>query len=453
MQFRGPTDKQAGVIWFAITSLAVALTLAIVGVVLWGFGIALRQLSPVLWPLAAAGVLAYLLDPVVDALVTRGAPRVRAIGCVFALALLVVVVVLGNIIPRAVAEGRDLVVKVPTYIERTQKQVETWINHPPAPLARWVPPSIRDRIAGYLGETNPPVAAVEAPDTASSAGTFPGSATNAIPASGTAAPGTGGRASSLLNRAIASGTSGSGGSWMTTLMRQIGDWIFGQVGRVASWFGVIAGLALIPVYTFYFLLEKRGIERQWTDYLPVANSRFKDELVFVISNINDCLIVFFRGQVLVAFCDGLLYGLGFLIIGLPYALLIGVMGTVLTMIPFLGAITTCGTALVIALVQYGDWVHPVLVLVVFGFVQLMEALVFQPKIIGDRVGLHPMTIIVALMVGTNLLGGVLGGILAIPLTAALRVLMFRYVWKRRPSAPGAADASTEEPPAAVPGPS
>ena len=240
---------------------------------------------------------------------------------------------------------------------------------------------------------------------------------------------------------------------MTTLMRQIGDWIFGQVGRVASWFGVIAGLALIPVYTFYFLLEKRGIERQWTDYLPVANSRFKDELVFVISNINDCLIVFFRGQVLVAFCDGLLYGLGFLIIGLPYALLIGVMGTVLTMIPFLGAITTCGTALVIALVQYGDWVHPVLVLVVFGFVQLMEALVFQPKIIGDRVGLHPMTIIVALMVGTNLLGGVLGGILAIPLTAALRVLMFRYVWKRRPSAPGAADASTEEPPAAVPGPS
>lgn len=219
---------------------------------------------------------------------------------------------------------------------------------------------------------------------------------------------------------------------MASLMRQVGDWIFGQVGRVASWFGVIAGLALIPVYTFYFLLEKRGIERQWTDYLPVANSRFKDELVFVISNINDCLIVFFRGQVLVAFCDGVLYGLGFLVIGLPYALLIGVMGTVLTMIPFLGAITTCGTALVIALVQYGDWAHPVMVLVVFGFVQLMEALVFQPKIIGNRVGLHPMTIIVALMVGTNLLGGVLGGILAIPLTAALRVLMFRYVWKRRP---------------------
>lgn len=439
MQFRGPTDKQAGVIWFAITSLAVALTLAIVGVVLWGFGIALRQLSPVLWPLAAAGVLAYLLDPVVDALVTRRVPRVRAIGCVFALALLVVVVVLGNIVPRAVAEGRDLVIKIPTYIERTQQQVETWINHPPAPLARWVPPSIRDRIAGYLGETNLPSLGLESSEASTSTGLLTNFSTNAVPASAPLTASGGGRAANLLNRAITSGTSGSGGSWMTSLMRQIGDWIFGQVGRVASWFGVIAGLALIPVYTFYFLLEKSGIERQWTDYLPVANSRFKDELVFVISNINDCLIVFFRGQVLVAFCDGLLYGLGFLVIGLPYALLIGVMGTVLTMIPFLGAITTCGTALVIALVQYGDWVHPVLVLVVFGIVQSMEALVFQPKIIGNRVGLHPMTIIVALMVGTNLLGGVLGGILAIPLTAALRVLMFRYVWKRRPLGPDTND--------------
>lgn len=433
MEFRGPTEKQATLIWFAITAFAVAVTLAIIGVVLWGFGIALRQLSPVLWPLAAAGVLAYLLDPVVDALVARRVPRVRAIGCVFALALLAVVVVLGNIIPRAVAEGRDLVVKIPTYMEQTQQKVEHWINHPPAPLARWVPPSIRDRLAGYLGETNAPPALAEHGVDSEAAG----ASTNA-PSAGPAGAGANagnGRASNLFKRAIASGTSGSGGTWMATIMRQIGDWIFGQVGRVASWFGVIAGIALIPVYTFYFLLEKRGIERQWTDYLPVANSRFKDELVFVISNINDCLIVFFRGQVLVALCDGVLYGLGFLIIGLPYALLIGVMGTFLTMIPFLGAITTCGTALVIALVQYGDWLHPALVLGVFGFVQAMEALVFQPKIIGDRVGLHPMTIIVALMVGTNLLGGVLGGILAIPLTAALRVLMFRYVWKRREASP------------------
>jgi predicted PurR-regulated permease PerM len=434
MDFRGPTEKQAGVIWFAVTTLAVALTLAIIGVVLWGFGLALRLLSPVLWPLALAGVLAYLLDPLVDWLVDRRLPRVRAIGCVFAMALMAVIVVLGNIIPRAVAEGRDLVIKVPTYIERTQQRVENWINHPPAPLARWVPLSIRDRISGYLGETNAPRVAVEIRGTEGSA-----AAGDRMPSGATASEPSSGRVSSLLKKALSSGSAGSGGGWMSAVLREVGDWLFGQVSRVASWFGVLAGLALIPVYTFYFLLEKRGIERQWTDYLPVANSRFKDELVFVLSNINDCLIVFFRGQVLVAMCDGVLYGLGFLVIGIPYALLIGVMGTILTMIPFLGAITTCGTALIISIVQFGDWLHPLLVLCVFATVQLLEALVFQPKIIGNRVGLHPMTIIVALMVGTTLLGGVLGGILAIPLTAALRVLMFRYVWKRRPGSAAGSD--------------
>jgi predicted PurR-regulated permease PerM len=71
------------------------------------------------------------------------------------------------------------------------------------------------------------------------------------------------------------------------------------------------------------------------------------------------------------------------------------------------------------------------VLVVFGIAQTLEGLVISPKIMGGRVGLHPLTIIVAVMVGTTLLGGLLGGILAIPLTAALRVLMFRYIWKRR----------------------
>jgi predicted PurR-regulated permease PerM len=222
--------------------------------------------------------------------------------------------------------------------------------------------------------------------------------------------------------------------WLTQVLPRIGQWLFGQVGRVASWFGVLVGLALIPVYTFYFLLEKQGISSRWTDYLPVADSRFKNELVFVLNSVNNYLISFFRGQVLVAICDGVLYGIGFLIVGLPYALLIGATAIVLTMIPFLGAIVTCVTALVIALIQFGDWLHPFLVLLVFGCVQRLEGLVISPRIMGGRVGLHPLTIIIAVMVGTTLLGGLLGGILSIPLTAALRVVMFRYIWKRPQSA-------------------
>jgi predicted PurR-regulated permease PerM len=128
-----------------------------------------------------------------------------------------------------------------------------------------------------------------------------------------------------------------------------------------------------------------------------------------------------------------LYAIGFLIIGLPYALLLGVMAIFLTMIPFLGAIITCVAALLIALVQFGDWTHLLLVLAVFAVVQSLEGLVISPKILGGKVGLHPVTIIISVMVGTTLLGGLLGGILAIPLTAALRVVMFRYIW-RRPAA-------------------
>jgi predicted PurR-regulated permease PerM len=99
------------------------------------------------------------------------------------------------------------------------------------------------------------------------------------------------------------------------------------------------------------------------------------------------------------------------------------------MIPFLGAITTCVAALLVGFASSGDWILPVKVLGVFALVQSLEGLVISPKIMGDRVGLHPLSIIIAVMVGTTLLGGLLGGILAIPLTAALRVLMFRYVWK------------------------
>jgi predicted PurR-regulated permease PerM len=241
----------------------------------------------------------------------------------------------------------------------------------------------------------------------------------------------------LFGGAIASQNLQTAAGLLAQGIGSVGPWLWGQKARLASWFGVLAGLALIPVYTFCFLLEKQRISSTWTDYLPVTDSRFKQELVFVLSSINNYLIAFFRGQVLVAICDGVLYGIGFLAIGLPYAVLIGAIAIVLTMIPFLGAIVTCCTAVVIAFAQFGDWLHPLLVLGVFASVQTLEGLVISPRIMGGRVGLHPVTIIIAVMVGTTLLGGLLGGILAIPLTAALRVAMFRYIWKKSPAAEAA----------------
>lgn len=432
MSLPPPSPKQARIIWFALTALAVALTVAIVGAVLWGVGLAVRRLSPVLLPIAVAGVIAFILDPVVDWLEARRIPRLRALLLVFTAAFVLVLGVLGSLAPRIVVEARDLAGRVPTYVENARTRVVNWINNPPAPLLRLLPDSLREMLDGQAATTNAPAAVTAATNAA------PGVLTNAPPLAAqtnllagilpAARPD-----SPWWLKALDPAALQSAGGWLAAIVPDVGRWLLGQVGRVAGWFGVLVGMALIPIYAFYFLLEKKSISRSWQDYLPVANSRLKDELVWLVENINDALIVFFRGQVLVALCDGVMYTLGFLLIGLPYALLLGLLATVLTIIPFLGAIVTCAAALLIAIVQFGDWQHPLLVLLVFAIVQGIEGWVIQPKIIGDRVGMHPVTIIIALMIGTTLLGGILGGILAIPITAVLRAVMLRYVW-RRPAA-------------------
>jgi predicted PurR-regulated permease PerM len=414
MNFPPPSPKQAQLIWLALTGLAVAALVGLVVALFWGLGQAIQILSPVLWPLAVAGVIAYLLDPVVDRLEQRGLSRVKAIVGVFGLALLILGVVFGSVIPQIVVETRQLAQRVPDYTARLESRVQHWIENPPPFVRRFFKSDVESSgLPGTVTNTNE----------------FSGLVTtNELPVATT-----GTNSTPLLTGTLDKDTLQSATSWLTKMLPKAGRWFFGQVGKVAAWFGVIAGLALIPVYAFYLLLEKRGIESSWTDYLPVADSVFKDELVFVLSSINGYLIAFFRGQVLVALCDAILYTVGFLLIGLPYAVLLGATAVLLTMIPFLGAITLCTTALIIAFVQFGDWLHPLLVLAVFGVVQTLEGLFISPRIMHGRVGLHPLAIIIAVMAGTTLLGGLLGGILAIPLTAVLRVLMARYVWKRQPN--------------------
>jgi len=420
-----PTPGQAKVIWIALTGLAIALLGGLIVGFFWAFAQVVNILSSVLWPLAVAGVVAYLLDPVVDLIERRNVPRTRAIVLVFSGGLLLVLGLFGSVVPRLVVETRELAISVPAYTHRLQQKIEAWVSHPPKLLERFIKspvvpvpePAATTNEAGALAVTNMP-----AP---------PATSTNAGP--------------SLFEGAFDRGNLQTATGWAAKLLPKIGSWLFGQVGKVASWLGVFAGLALIPVYAFYFLLEKRGISSNWTDYLPVSNSRFKEELVFMLNATNNYLIAFFRGQVLVALCDGILYGIGFMLVGLPYAVLIGFAAVFLTIIPFIGAMLVCASALIIALVVYGDWMHPLLVLVVVGIVQVLEGLVISPKIMGDRVGLHPVTIIVAVMAGTTLLGGILGGILAIPLTAALRVLMFRYVWKKPMRDEGGSEVSAAGP--------
>ena len=391
MAYPPPTEKQAKILWTSVTALAVGVLLALIALLTLGVGWVVNALSSVLIPLAIAGVIAYLLDPIVDWFQKkRGFKRQNAIILVFCIAVLLVGGVVASVVPSLISQVNELTTEFPKQAKKFQvsvssivktgdpaKPTNTSTNAPAKPVWFEMPREWMKNV----GVTNEKVR-----------------------------------------------------EFMVDAVAKISAWGLEQLKKVMSLFGFLAGLALVPVYVFYFLLEKRGIKRNWTDYLPVHESRVKEEIVFVLHSINDCLIVFFRGQVLVAMCVGVLLTTGFLVIGLEYAILLGVMAGLLSIIPYLGVALSIIPAFVLSMIQFvpdDGWLKPILVLVVFAAVQTMEGLFISPKIIGDRVGLHPLTIIVAVMVGTTLLGGIMGGVLAIPLTAALRTVMFRYVWKDR----------------------
>jgi predicted PurR-regulated permease PerM len=157
----------------------------------------------------------------------------------------------------------------------------------------------------------------------------------------------------------------------------------------------------------------------------------KDEVAAVLMQINGYVIAYFRSQLLVCLIDGFLIGAALFCVGLNFAPLVGLLVVILTMIPYIGIIICWVPAVLLAAVQWGDWWHPVLVTLVFLIVQNLEGMFIAPRIVGNSVGLHPMTVIVSIFVWGLLIGGLLGPLLAVPLTATVKVLLARYVWRRR----------------------
>lgn len=364
--------------WLAVTSLAVGIIIALVGVIVFGLGWVAQQLSTVLLPLAVAGILAFLLDPVVDFLQRRKMSRVGSIIIVYLASFTVVIALLASVVPQIVIELSELVSNIPTYWDKLTENITRFVTEKMQ----------NEELAARIQKAQAVLTSIW-DDNAPQIQSLAAQKTQAIAA-----------------------------------------WLFSKLGQAVGLFGLVVGFALVPVYLFYFLLDKSGITTNWTNYLPVQQPAIKRELVFFINSVNDALIVFFRGQVLVAMCVGTLTAIGFTLIGLNYGLLLGVMTGVLGIIPYLGVMMSFVPAVIIGIVQFGDW-RVALVVAVFVTVQFLEGMVISPKIIGDRVGMHPLTIIIAVITGTTLLGGIVGGILAIPITAVLRALMFRYVWVKR----------------------
>jgi predicted PurR-regulated permease PerM len=194
--------------------------------------------------------------------------------------------------------------------------------------------------------------------------------------------------------------------------------------------------------------------------------------VGTLKEINSYLIAFFRGQMLVSCIDGLLVGIALTIFGLPYALLIGVFVALLGLLPYVGNLLCWIPAVLISLAHFSVpenqqawlgsmssniWIYPVIVSVIFVGVQQVNSFVTAPKIVGDSVGLHPMTVIFSVFFWTLLLGGALGTLLAVPLSASVKVLFRRYIWERKlneapPPAPGKSEPDAALAPADVAAP-
>jgi len=193
----------------------------------------------------------------------------------------------------------------------------------------------------------------------------------------------------------------------------------------------LLSLILVPIYLFFLLKEKPRIEKRWKDYLPLRESPLKDEVAEVLSEINKYVTAYFRGQLLVCVVDGVLIGTVLTLFGLNFAPLIGVLVVILTMVPYIGIIICWVPAVLIAAFQWGDWLHPIGVTLIFIVIQNLEGIFYAPRIVGNSVGLHPMTVIVSIFVWGLVIGGVLGPLVAVPLTATIKVLLARYVWGPR----------------------
>lgn len=183
--------------------------------------------------------------------------------------------------------------------------------------------------------------------------------------------------------------------------------------------GFIGTLALIPVVTFYFLRDWDVMVQRLRELLP----RAMEPTISRMARESDLVLgAFLRGQLSVMFSLGVIYTVGLMLVGLDLAVLIGLLAGIVGFVPYLGIVIGGGAALIAAAVQFQDWFHPAMVLLVFVVGQTLEGFVLTPWLVGDRVGLHPVAVIFAILAGGTLFG-FLGVLLALPVAAVLMVVL------------------------------
>ncbi len=353
------TDSQRSVIGFALTLFAFLGSLALIIVAVFVLGRLMAFFSGVLWPLALAGVLALLLRPLVDALERRlKIRRATSVIVLYGAVVIVAMGALGLLLPPLITQLVDFIGYLPTLWEKVSDYVALhypdWIELGKKQLAN---PSVKSVADSLMSESK-----------------------------------------ALFSHAVPS--------------------LKAAFGGFLDIFAFFTHMAIVPVYLFFFLLMRGASTRNLGNQLPFLADGVRDDVVFLVSEFVTIIESFFRGQLLIGLCMGVLLATGFTIVGLKFGLFIGLAFGLLNIIPYLGTILGLAIALPLAFFQPGGgWQLLGFVLLVKIIVQCVEGWFLTPKIMGHHTGLHPVAIIVAVFFWGTAFGGILGMLLAVPLTA------------------------------------
>lgn len=186
-----------------------------------------------------------------------------------------------------------------------------------------------------------------------------------------------------------------------------------------GFFGIVMNVVVFGVVMVYLLKDFDLAMSKGEGLLPASK---KEKISGIISKIDGNLKAFFRGQMAVCAILSIIYGIGLTVIGIPMSFLLALVGGFGNMIPYVGIGLGLIPAIILAFIQFQDFTHILLVVLVFGIGQLLEGTVMTPKIVGDKLGLHPVAIILSILICGQILG-FLGLLLAVPIASVVKVLI------------------------------
>jgi predicted PurR-regulated permease PerM len=337
-----------------------AVRIGITGAVVFAvLAFTLWVLKSALTPLAVAWVVAYLLDPVIDRFEARRIPRSAAILIFLVLVGAILTGTLLLVVPAIQSDVAGLTERLPGYLDAGIASLLPLLER----VGISLPSSFQEGLDAYRsGDLVLPLEEARA----------------------------------VLNRAL-----------------------LAIRGAVTGTVGALVSLMLIPVLAYYLLVEFDRIRHAVLDLVPPA---YQDFIAQQAARVDQLISGFIRGQLTVCLVLGVLYAGGFAVIGIDLALVIGAVAGLLAIIPYVGGIVAFGSAAGMCILQYGVGIHLAMVVGWYMLVQGLEGFVLTPRIVGQSLGMHPVIVIVALLIGGDLLG-FLGLMIAVPAAAVVQVFL------------------------------